>query len=267
MAEQENLTVLIVDDQSNWRDLLADLLADEYEVTCVGSYGEGLKALDQDPPFHVAVVDIRMNDKDQANEDGLLLIAKLGTRYTNSIVVTGYPTVRTVREALHRLDAFDYIEKYPADGKGFDRTSFRKIVSEAANDAVLRRSHKAYVVASFEEIAPREPLEVGRHYTLSLTLEALPKGEDSLMINVHTLRESTIEATIDVVNMRVQPGEVRQWMIPAGGNPVPLLTKLIPKKPGRQRAIIYLRVDGRPVGGLEKEIEVVEALARINKEI
>ncbi len=126
--------VLIVDDQPNWRELFSDLLEDEYEVASTGSYQDALRALDREPPFRVAVVDIRLDDKDSANEDGLRLIEQINQRKldTKTVIVTGYPTIRTTRKAFRELKVFDYIEKYPEDGKTFDRAAFRQIVRKAA---------------------------------------------------------------------------------------------------------------------------------------
>ena len=122
--------VLIVDDQPNWLSLFSDLLEDEYDVTSMGSYNEAVKVLERDPPFRVAVVDIRLDDKDRLNEDGLRLLEHL--KGVTSIVVTGYPTVRTQKKAWN-LGAFDYIEKYPEDGKGFNAENFRQVVRNAVN--------------------------------------------------------------------------------------------------------------------------------------
>ena len=133
MAEKRP-AVLIVDDKPSWRELFSDLLEDEYEVASVGSYKEALRALDREPPFQVAVVDIRLDDKDQSNEDGLRLVERINQRKagTKTVMVTGYPSIRTTKKAFRDLKVFDYIEKYPEDGRGFDVKTFRQIVSDAA---------------------------------------------------------------------------------------------------------------------------------------
>ena len=75
---KQKRSVLIVDDQPNWRELFSELLGEEYEVTAVDSYAAALESLDaKDPPFHLAVVDIRLDDGDSTNEDGLRLVAEL----------------------------------------------------------------------------------------------------------------------------------------------------------------------------------------------
>ena len=137
-AEQSHLDVLVVDDQKNWRDTLVTDLLDEFKVKSVASYSEARRVvLDEHPP--VVIADIRLDDADEANEDGLKLleqIRELGEG-TNVIVVTGYPTIATVRKALQDFRAFDYIEKYPASP--FDRIGFKSAVRNAFADAQRRR--------------------------------------------------------------------------------------------------------------------------------
>lgn len=158
MAKESKAMVLIVEDQPNWREIFSDLLADKYEIISVGSYNEALRALERDPPFDVAVVDIRLDDKDQANEEGLCLIEQINNRGdpTNTIVVTGYPTIRTARKALRNLNAFDYIEKYPEDGTSFDVVGFLQIVSKAAESSVGNPPDRLMQEVSAVEDDPRQ---------------------------------------------------------------------------------------------------------------
>ena len=137
MAEKK-AAVLIVDDQPNWLSLFSDLLEDEYDVTSASGHKEALAALDREPPFHVAVVDIRLDDRDRDNEDGLRLIEEINRKGepTKTIIVTGYPTFRTSRRAFRDLGALDYIEKYPEDGKSFNVAGFRQAVSRAVELSV-----------------------------------------------------------------------------------------------------------------------------------
>ena len=131
MSEENRPAVLIVDDQPNWRRTFSDLLADEYQITSVGSHEAALQTLDQDPLFQVAIVDIRLDDKDRANEDGLRLIPELRKKHIKVIIATGYPTFRTMGEALLQLGASAYVQKYPEGGRGFDPASFRRTVRDA----------------------------------------------------------------------------------------------------------------------------------------
>ncbi len=142
---KEKRAVLIMDDKENWRNFLADILLDEYAVTVVADYDSALKALTyQNPPFHVAIVDIRLDDEDPNDEQGLAFARALKSleKPINIIMLTGYPTIRTTRRAFRELQVFDYLEKVPEDGGGFNLAGFRRRVREAADDIDTRRSQK-----------------------------------------------------------------------------------------------------------------------------
>lgn len=134
--------VLILDDQANWRDLLSEILENQFNAQCVSSYDEAIKAIQgQEPPFHVVVTDMRLNDSEAGNEGGLKLIEYLNKRgdETNTIVVTGYPTIETAKRALKTLNAYDYLEKHPSDGTPFDTEMLKRTVNMAAQEAEKRR--------------------------------------------------------------------------------------------------------------------------------
>lgn len=113
-------TILIVDDASDWRGTLAGLIQDVYpkfKVVTAASMEEAraqLAAYD----FDLAIVDIRLDDSDEGNTDGLLLAEFIRAHYpqTQAMIITGYANLDTVRRAMHpdqaglRL-AVDYVEK------------------------------------------------------------------------------------------------------------------------------------------------------------
>jgi len=134
--------VLVIEDQPNWREVLSSLLEDEYEVTSAGSYIEAVRAiLKRKTPFALALIDIRLDDRDSQNEEGLKLFRKLRELSvpTSVIIVTGYPTIRTTKEALKELGALDYILKHPEDGSAFNLMDFRRTVRSAVEAFVKRR--------------------------------------------------------------------------------------------------------------------------------
>jgi ActR/RegA family two-component response regulator len=136
--------VLIVDDQENWRDQLADLLDDDdLAVTKVATLKEAWDAVFQkkDPPFHVVVTDIRLKDYEKGNEDGMRLtemLNRLGDA-TKVIVVTGFPTLATAKRSIGHLAAYDYLEKVPENGTPFDADGFHDLVRRAAEAAERER--------------------------------------------------------------------------------------------------------------------------------
>ena len=94
--------VLVVDDQPDVRATLSGLLSDlGCEVNSVSSRAEALIAMDSEL-FHVAVLDVRLDDSDSDNRDGLLLMHDIRRKWpsTSVLILTGYSTLAIVQEAL-----------------------------------------------------------------------------------------------------------------------------------------------------------------------
>jgi DNA-binding NtrC family response regulator len=65
-------TILIVDDQELYLNSLAFALQKQFDVTVAKSKDEALKKLNID--FDIALVDIRLNEKEEKNIDGIKLL-------------------------------------------------------------------------------------------------------------------------------------------------------------------------------------------------
>lgn len=137
-------TILIVEDTDSWRRVLVTLLSKEFSITMRESYQAGLEALGlQWPPFHLVVTDMRLKDNEPTNKDGIELVKKIhaenkdGKIYTQVIVVTGYGSAKTARQALVKYGAIDFIEKAP-EGGSFYR-DFLESVREACSRAEKKR--------------------------------------------------------------------------------------------------------------------------------
>ena len=141
-------SVLIVDDYENWREFLTELIEDEYDVTTVGSFEEAQQALrQQTPPFHVAVMDVRLRDWEVKDKGGLDLYRqeiKTTGKYTNVIIVTGYHSEDT-KQIVDLLDAYAYLLKFPPEGE-FNRADYKRLVRSAADNAEKRRTEKSRVL-------------------------------------------------------------------------------------------------------------------------
>ncbi|MCC6555280.1 MAG: sigma-54-dependent Fis family transcriptional regulator [Polyangiaceae bacterium] len=99
--------ILIVDDQTNIRTLLAILLRGAgYEVDEAGSGNEGAD-LGAKGAYDVVLTDLRMGNVDGFS---VLRAVKESHPMTEVIVMTAYATIESAVEAM-RLGAFDYIEK------------------------------------------------------------------------------------------------------------------------------------------------------------
>lgn len=139
---QEQSCVLIVDDQKNWREALRDMLDPTvYEIRTATSYDEAKRLLQQHA-FHVLVADQRLVDAETSNIQGILLLNEVAELQdgTQTIIVTGYPTIKEAKAALRgHQQAHDYLLKYPEEGGPFNIREYRERVKEAAEKAALAR--------------------------------------------------------------------------------------------------------------------------------
>lgn len=116
-----NLTggkILVIDDLDDWRGMVGGLLADAgFVVSTAANAPEALNLLGQQP-YHVAIVDMRLDESDEKNKAGLRLAEDMRTRQPELaiIMLTGYADIPSVKYALQpredgRSVAFDFLEK------------------------------------------------------------------------------------------------------------------------------------------------------------
>jgi DNA-binding NtrC family response regulator len=129
-AEQEGVRemadkrdrILVVDDLADWRDTLRGLLVDAgYDVLAADSYTSALGLLEAGR-LDLAVLDIRLDETDEANMAGLDLAAEIKHRWpaVKVVILTGYDTPAAMRQArepdVHgQALAADYIPKTQAE--------------------------------------------------------------------------------------------------------------------------------------------------------
>lgn len=110
--------ILVVDDLPDWRRTLSGLLMDQgYDVQVASSVDNALVVLEK-ALFHVAILDVRLDETNENNRDGLLLMQKIKEQWSSTevIILTGYADVRMAQEALNinrngkRL-AYAFLEK------------------------------------------------------------------------------------------------------------------------------------------------------------
>ena len=101
------MRALVVDDDTVFREELADLLRDDGHVAATeGTVAKAVEALEHDE-FDVVLTDLKM-----PRQGGLDLLREVRARWPRTIVVmiTGFATVETALEAM-KLGAFDYVRK------------------------------------------------------------------------------------------------------------------------------------------------------------
>lgn len=131
--------VLVIEDTPDWRAKLVGYLIEEeeYNIHEADNYEKASELLKKQP-FDVAVVDIRLVDWDERNEQGMQLLRELDEiaeiNGTQAIVITGYGTRDRMREAFRDHRVVDFIEK-----QRFNPEEFKTTVLEAARKAFQRR--------------------------------------------------------------------------------------------------------------------------------
>jgi DNA-binding NtrC family response regulator len=129
--------ILIVEDFADWRELLQGILQREgHQVTAVPTLAEAQAHLDQATNLDLAILDIRLVETDEANEDGLRLLSEIHNRqgHTRVIMITGHGTMEMQRRAFREFHAFDFFRK-----EQFDSEEFREGVREAVEEAARER--------------------------------------------------------------------------------------------------------------------------------
>jgi CheY-like chemotaxis protein len=111
--------ILVIDDLADWREMIGGLLQDAgYDVQCAVDGAEAMRLLRQNP-YHVAVVDIRLDEQDENNKEGLTLAASMKSYFPELaiLMLTGYADIPAVKYALQPREdglsiAFDFLEKH-----------------------------------------------------------------------------------------------------------------------------------------------------------
>jgi DNA-binding NtrC family response regulator len=149
--------ILIVEDFADWRELLQGLLQREgYDVESTATLQEAQDHIDQAGNLDLAILDIRLVETDETNQDGMWLLGEIRKRrsFTQVIMITGHGTMESQRKAFREFHAFDFFRK-----EQFDSEEFRQAVSEAVEQATHERrawKHKDYMRGHHYETWQRE---------------------------------------------------------------------------------------------------------------
>ncbi len=127
MADNSRIKILVVDDERDVRDLLYDVLSAEGFDVSTANDGTDAFELFQKENFPIVITDIRM-----PKMDGITLLKKIKelSPLTTVIIITAYPSIESVKEAIF-AGAYDYI------AKPFDVDSIKIVVQRAVERQYL----------------------------------------------------------------------------------------------------------------------------------
>ncbi len=94
--------ILVVDDLPDVRSTASGILRDEGYLVCAAASREEALAILENERFHIAVLDVRLDESDEDNRDGMELLREINQRYPaiTVIMLTGYADAEMVRESL-----------------------------------------------------------------------------------------------------------------------------------------------------------------------
>src|SRR5262245_41559822 len=148
--ERIKCRILIVDDEREITEILADLLSTDFDCTVAGSAEEALIRL-RDNPFELVISDITM-----PGMSGLEMIPHIKemSRHTVVVMISGMQTVESAIGAL-RLGAFDYLMK------PFDLRQVEAVVKRALEHYELIVAKQRYE-DHLEELVEQRTAELDR---------------------------------------------------------------------------------------------------------
>ncbi len=145
------MRALVVEDDAGWREILAEILADQgLDVDTAGDLPSAQAAIGK-RTHHLAVIDLSLRPDDQGNQDGLAVLAALRAAEPACvpILLTGFATVELAVAALKDYGAYTCLRK-----ETFRRVEFRDVVRQIlgaaaqphALDALTAREREVMVL-------------------------------------------------------------------------------------------------------------------------
>ena len=128
--------ILIVDDNSDIRNILNDLIIDAgYKTRLAANYNQALSEIDKKMP-DVAILDVKL---DKGDNDGIELLTHIKSKNRDIpvIIISGHANIEMAVNSL-KHGAFEFVEK------PFDRTRLLNFISRAVENFKLKSQNKEY---------------------------------------------------------------------------------------------------------------------------
>ena len=128
--------ILIVDDNSDIRNILKDLISDAgFKTRVAANYNQALNEIDAKLP-DVAIIDVKL---DKGDNDGIELLSHIKAKNKDIpvIMISGHASIEMAISSL-KHGAFEFIEK------PFDQTRLLNFVSRAVENINLKKQNKEY---------------------------------------------------------------------------------------------------------------------------
>ena len=133
--------ILIVDDNSDIRNILNDLITDAgHKTRLAANYGQALSEIDKKLP-DVAILDVKL---DKGDNDGIELLSHIKSKNKDTpvIIISGHANIEMAVKSLQH-GAFEFIEK------PFDQQRLLNFVARAVENFNLKKQNKEYEAKLF----------------------------------------------------------------------------------------------------------------------
>ena len=130
------IEILIVDDNSDIRNILNELIIDAgYQTRIAANYNQALSEIDKKIP-DVAILDVKL---DKGDNDGIELLSHIKSKNKDVpvIIITGHANIELAVSSL-KHGAFEFIEK------PFDQTRLLNFIKRAVENLNLKSQNKEY---------------------------------------------------------------------------------------------------------------------------
>ena len=128
--------ILIVDDNSDIRNILNDLIIDAgYKTRVAANYNQALREIDKKMP-DVAILDVKL---DKGDNDGIQLLSHIKSKDKNVpvIMISGHANIEMAVNSL-KHGAFEFVEK------PFDRARLLNFINRAVENLNLKNQNEEY---------------------------------------------------------------------------------------------------------------------------
>ena len=130
------IEILIVDDNSDIRNILNELITDVgYKTRIAANYSQALKEIDKKIP-DLAILDVKL---DKGDNDGIELLAHIKSKNKDVpvIIITGHANIEMAVNSL-KHGAFEFVEK------PFDQARLLNFITRAVENIKLKSENKEY---------------------------------------------------------------------------------------------------------------------------
>ena len=131
-----SVEILIVDDNSDIRNILNELIEDAgYKTRLAANYNQALNEIDKKMP-DVAILDVKL---DKGDNDGIQLLTHIKSKNNDVpvIMISGHANIEMAVNSL-KHGAFEFVEK------PFDKTRLLNFISRAVENLSLKTQNKEY---------------------------------------------------------------------------------------------------------------------------